>query len=151
MLALLQRVSEARVEVQGRPVGSINRGLLIFLCVLKGDTEEDLDYLVKKIPDLRVFEDDSGKMNLSLLDRGYEALVISQFTLSARTRKGNRPSFDRAEEPKRAEALYEEFIKRLKARGIKTESGIFGAMMKVHLINDGPVTIMVDSKEKRRS
>jgi len=151
VLALLQRVSEARVEVDGRVVGSIGRGLLIFLCVLKGDTEGDLDYLVKKVSNLRIFEDDSGRMNLSILDRGYEALVISQFTLSARTRKGNRPSFDNAEEPERAESLYEEFISKLRDTGIKTESGVFGAMMKVHLINDGPVTILVDSREKRRS
>jgi D-tyrosyl-tRNA(Tyr) deacylase len=151
VLALLQRVSEAWVEVDDRVVGRIGSGLLIFLCVLKGDTEEDLDYLVKKVSNLRIFEDSTGRMNLSLLDMGYEALVISQFTLSARTRKGNRPSFDNAEVPERAKALYEEFIARLGARGIRTESGVFGAMMKVHLINDGPVTIVVDSREKRRS
>lgn len=151
MIALLQRVSEAWVEVDGRVVGRIGNGLLIFLCVLKGDTQEDLDYLVKKVSNLRIFEDSTGRMNHSLLDMGYEALVISQFTLSARTRKGNRPSFDNAEAPERAEALYKEFIAGLSARGIRTESGVFGAMMRVHLINDGPVTIVVDSREKRRS
>lgn len=151
MLALLQRVAEARVEVDQKVVGEIGRGLLVFLCVLKGDTEEDLRYTARKVSNLRVFEDEQGRMNLSLLDQGYEALVVSQFTLSARTRKGNRPSFDEAEEPGKAEEMYEKFIRELESLGIKTQRGLFGAMMKVYLINDGPVTIMIDSREKRRN
>ena len=151
MLALIQRVSEARVEVNGTVVGSIGKGVLVFLCVLKGDSEEDLDYTARKVANLRIFEDTEGRMNHSLIDLGLEALVVSQFTLAARTRKGNRPSFDDAEAPERARQMYEVFVNKLKNLGIKTAQGVFGAMMKVHLVNDGPVTIMVDSREKRRS
>jgi len=151
VLALIQRVSEARVEVNGTVVDSIGKGVLVFLCVLKGDREEDLDYTARKVANLRIFEDTEGRMNHSLIDLGLEALVVSQFTLAARTRKGNRPSFDDAEAPERARQMYEAFVSKLNNLGIKTAQGVFGAMMKVHLINDGPVTIMVDSREKRRS
>jgi D-tyrosyl-tRNA(Tyr) deacylase len=150
MKALIQRVLSASVEVDGKVVSRIGRGLLLFLGVLRGDTEEDLDYIVKKVPRLRVFEDDRGKMNLSLIDIEGEVLVVSQFTLAARTRKGLRPSFDDAEAPERAEELYRKCIKALRGQGIKTLEGVFGRYMRVSLVNDGPVTIMIDSKEKRK-
>ncbi len=150
MKALLQRVSEAEVQVEGRTVGKISKGLLVFLCVVKGDTEQDLTYVLNKVVNLRVFEDDAGKMNLSLKDVSGEMLVVSQFTLAARTRKGTRPSFDDAEAPDRARKMYEEFLARARQSGIKTEAGLFGAYMKISLVNDGPVTIMVDSREKRK-
>jgi D-tyrosyl-tRNA(Tyr) deacylase len=146
MLALVQRVSSAAVKVDGREVSSIGPGLLVFLGVLKGDTEHDLEYLVRKVSQLRVIEDDEGKMNLSLLDTGGEALVVSQFTLAAETRKGNRPSFVNAEEPGRAREMYESFIEGLGALGVNTGSGVFGEMMDVSLVNDGPVTIILDSR-----
>ncbi len=147
MIALVQRVSSAKVNVDGRNVAGIGRGLLVFLCVVKGDTEQDLDYLVKKVSQLRVFEDNEGKMNLSVLDIKGEVLVVSQFTLAARTRKGNRPSFDMAETPERAVEMYAEFINRLRDLGITVQAGVFAASMAVSLTNDGPVTISIDSKE----
>jgi D-tyrosyl-tRNA(Tyr) deacylase len=149
MKALIQRVLSASVEVDGQVVSRIGRGLLIFLGVLKGDTEEDVDYIVKKVSRLRVFEDDKGKMNLSLIDIDGEALIVSQFTLAARTRKGLRPSFDDAETPERAEEFYKKCIEGFIQQGIKTSEGVFGGYMRVSLINDGPVTILVDSREKR--
>lgn len=145
MKALIQRVKEARVAVGEETVGEIKRGLLVFLGVKKGDAEEDSDRLAGKTAALRIFEDAQGKMNLSVLDIGGEALVISQFTLLADTRKGNRPSFQDAEQPERAEKLYLAFIDGLKKRGVKTATGRFAAGMAVHLINDGPVTIMLES------
>jgi len=147
MKALLQRVTSAQVDVDGSLVGKIGKGLLVFLCAVKGDTDKDLDYIVKKVSQLRIFEDEQGKMNLSVLDSRGEALVVSQFTLAAATRKGNRPSFDEAEVPERAKKLYEMFIERLKGTGIPVQSGVFAAMMDVSLVNDGPVTIWLDSKE----
>lgn len=144
MKALIQRVSEAKVEVEGRPVSSIGRGLLVFLGVGKGDTEADLDYLVRKVSNLRIFEDSAGKMNLSVTDINGEALVVSQFTLHADTRKGNRPSFVDAEDPEKAENMYLKFIEGLKKSGIKVACGRFAARMAVSLINDGPVTIMLE-------
>jgi D-tyrosyl-tRNA(Tyr) deacylase len=147
MKALLQRVSSAQVEVAGRVVGEIGKGLLVFLCSVKGDADRDLDYVVKKVSQVRIFEDDRGKMNLSALDITGEILVVSQFTLAASTRKGNRPSFDEAEEPGRAEAAYELFIQRLKDLGMPVRTGVFGAAMAVSLANDGPVTILIDSRE----
>ncbi len=149
MIALLQRVSSARVEVEGRTAGEIGRGLLVLLCAVKDDTERDLAYCVKKISQLRIFEDEQGKMNRSVADIKGEVLVVSQFTLAASTRKGNRPSFDDAESPARARELYELFIRRLRETGVPVRNGEFGAAMAVSLTNEGPVTILVDSREKK--
>ena len=148
MKALLQRVSSAQVEVAGRIVGRINKGLVVFLCALKGDTDQDLDYLVKRVHQIRIFEDEQGKMNLSIADIKGSALVVSQFTLAAATRKGNRPSFDAAEVPDRAKELYEKFIRRLKTTEIDVQTGVFAAMMDVSLTNTGPVTIILNSREE---
>jgi len=147
MKALIQRVAEATVFVESNPVGKIGQGLLIFLGVEKGDSERDLDYLLKKVSHLRVFGDDQKRMNLSVRDIRGAVLVVSQFTLSADCRRGNRPSFENAEHPQKAKELYLQFIDGLKTMGITTEAGDFGAFMRVHLINDGPVTMMLDSRE----
>ena len=147
MKALLQRVSSAKVEVDGRVVGEIKKGLLVFLCAMKGDTEQDLDYLVKKAAQIRLFEDEMGKMNLSVMDIKGSVLVVSQFTLAASTRKGNRPSFDNAEAPERAKMMYDEYIRRLRDMGLPVQAGVFAASMAVSLVNDGPVTISIDSRE----
>ncbi len=147
MLALLQRVSSAKVAIGGKVTGEIGPGLLVFLCAVKGDTEKDLEYVVRKVSQIRIFEDDQGKMNLSVGDVKGAALVVSQFTLAASTRRGNRPSFDNAETPERAGAVYEAFVRNLGEAGIPVQKGVFGAMMDVSLVNDGPVTIWIDSRE----
>jgi D-tyrosyl-tRNA(Tyr) deacylase len=147
MKALLQRVSSAKVEVNGQVLGEIKKGLLVFLCAIRGDTTKDLDYVIHKVPALRIFEDEAGKMNLSVMDIKGEVLVVSQFTLAATTRKGNRPSFENAEEPEQAQAMYSAFVQGLRSRGIMVRTGVFGAMMDVSLVNDGPVTILIDSRE----
>jgi D-tyrosyl-tRNA(Tyr) deacylase len=146
MKALIQRVSEARVTIGSSIIGRIGRGMLIFLGVEKGDTEQDSDYMVKKIARLRIFEDADGKMNLSVKESRGEVLLVSQFTLTADCRKGNRPSFDRAEKPEKAGAFYLNIIDKLKQEDIPTSAGEFAGDMQVHLINDGPVTIMLDSR-----
>ena len=147
MMALLQRVTEARVAISGQIVGDIRKGLLVFLCAVKGDTERDLDYIVKKVAQVRIFRDDRGKMNLSVMDIKGEVLVISQFTLAASTQKGSRPSFDNAEVPERARAIYETFVTKLRLTGLPVQTGVFAESMAVSLTNDGPVTILIDSRE----
>jgi D-tyrosyl-tRNA(Tyr) deacylase len=149
MRAVLQRVSEASVTVSERITGEIGPGFLILLGVEEGYTATDVAWLVGKILPMRVFEDEDGKMNRSILDTGGGALVVSQFTLHARTKKGTRPSFDRAARPEVAIPLYERFVAELSAGlGKPIATGEFGAMMKVALVNDGPVTILLDSRVK---
>ncbi len=149
MRAVLQRVSEASVTVSERITGEIGPGFLSLLGVEEGDTATDVAWLVGKILPMRVFEDEDGKMNRSILDTGGGALVVSQFTLHARTKKGTRPSFDRAARPEVAIPLYERFVAELSAGlGKPIATGEFGAMMKVALVNDGPVTILLDSRVK---
>jgi D-tyrosyl-tRNA(Tyr) deacylase len=148
MRLILQRVTEARVEVAGEVVGSIGRGLLVFVGVARGDTEADAAYLADKTAHLRIFPDDEHRMNRSLLERGGSILVVSQFTLYGDCRRGRRPSFDRAAPPPEAKALYEFFIQRLRTTGATVETGVFQAAMDVYLRNDGPVTILIDSADK---
>ncbi len=147
MRAVVQRVKESWVKVNGEIVGKIGEGLNILLGIGKGDTEEDIEKLVKKIANLRIFEDENGKFQYSVLDIKGEVLIISQFTLYANVKKGRRPSFEEAEEPKKAKELYEKFVERFKETGLKVETGIFGAMMDVYIRNWGPVTIIIDSRE----
>ncbi|MCJ0536483.1 D-aminoacyl-tRNA deacylase [Enterococcus cecorum] len=148
MRAVIQRVSQAKVVVDDNTVGQIGKGFMILLGVHEQDTQTDVDYLVGKISKLRVFEDDQQKMNRSIIDVGGEILSISQFTLFADTKKGNRPSFVQAAKPDTAIPLYEAFNEGLRQVGIPVETGIFGADMKCHLVNDGPVTIIIDSQNK---
>lgn len=148
MIAVLQRVSEAKVTVDGQVTGAIGPGLVVLLGVHQEDTEEDSTFLVEKTATLRIFNDDTGKMNLSLLDVGGSALVVSQFTLVGDWRKGRRPSFTRAAAPEDGNHLYEHFLEGLRAYHIPVASGLFGAMMQVQLVNDGPVTFVLDSKER---
>lgn len=147
MIALVQRVSEARVTVDGRVTGQIGRGLLVLLGVHRADTAAEVAWVAKKVANLRVFPDDEGRMNRSLLDVGGEALVVSQFTLYGDARKGNRPSFVEAAPPERGEALYEAFVAELeRLLGRPVPTGEFGAMMDVQLVNDGPVTLWVEKR-----
>lgn len=148
MRVVIQRVSKASVNADGKENGSINQGFLLLVGVEEEDTSEDVDYLTRKITNMRIFEDDEGKMNLSLREVNGEILSISQFTLHADTKKGNRPSFIKAAKPGKADQLYEELNKNLRNEGFKVETGVFGADMDVSLVNDGPVTILVDSKNK---
>ena len=147
MRTIIQRVKEAKVEVDGEVIGQIGKGALVLLGAGKEDSEHDVEYLVDKILNLRIFEDEEGKMNLSVIDSGGEVLVVSQFTLYGDCRKGRRPSFDKAAPPKIAENLYELFVKKVRERGVKVETGKFRAMMDVHLVNWGPVTLMLDSSK----
>jgi len=147
MRAVVQRVSASRVEVEGRTVGETGAGLLILLGVGRDDTGEDADYLAEKLINLRIFTDEQGKMNLSIMDTGGLMLVVSQFTLYGDVRRGRRPSYSEAAEPERAKELYQYFVERVRSQGIRTETGIFQAMMQVSLTNDGPVTILLDSRK----
>ena len=145
MRAVVQRVSHAEVRISGRPCASINEGLLILLGVGENDQEKDALYLAEKIAYLRIFEDESGKMNLSVMDTKGAAIVVSQFTLYGDCRKGRRPSYSHAMEPKSAIRLYELFIRSLRGLGVEVQTGAFQEMMEVELVNDGPVTLMLDS------
>jgi D-tyrosyl-tRNA(Tyr) deacylase len=151
MRAVIQRVSRSTVSVANEIVGRINAGLLILLGVAVEDTRKDADYLAQKIINLRVFEDSSGKLNLSLKDTGFAMLVVSQFTLMADCRKGRRPSFSRAAPPELARSLYEYFIDTVEQAGITTQSGRFRSRMAVALINDGPVTLIIDSRTENET
>src|SRR4030067_1209517 len=147
MRAVVQRVKSAQVCVDGRITGKVGKGLLVLLGGGKGDGESDLSFLTSKIPELRIFEDDSGKFNLSLKEIGGEMLVVSQFTLYGDCRRGRRPSFTEAEEPTVAKHLYEQFVLKLREQGVPVQTGEFQAKMEVHLINDGPVTLLLDSRQ----
>ncbi|MBL3593200.1 MAG: D-tyrosyl-tRNA(Tyr) deacylase [Synergistaceae bacterium] len=148
MRAVIQRVTKASVAVDGRVVGAIGRGFLVLLGVTHDDAEAQARWLAEKIVNLRLFEDDAGKLNLSLLESGGEILVVSQFTLYGDCRKGRRPSFIAAAEPEKAKFLYEEFVDSLKALGPPVSSGVFQAHMAVELVNDGPVTLILDTPER---
>ena len=150
MRALLQRVSHASVSIDGRQTAKTGPGLLVLLGISKDDTQEDAAYLVEKTVNLRIFADDESRFNKSALDVGAEFLVVSQFTLYADTRKGRRPDFTDAASPDAAEVLYEKVVEMFKGRGLKVETGTFGEYMQVDLVNDGPVTIMLDSADRNR-
>jgi D-tyrosyl-tRNA(Tyr) deacylase len=145
MKIVLQRVKEARVDVDGRTVGRIGRGVCLLVGIEKGDTESDAESLAKKTVELRIFPDAEGKMNLSLSEVGGEVLAVSQFTLAASVRKGRRPSFDGAEEPRRAAELFDHLVGAVEALGVTVETGAFQALMEVHILNDGPVTFILES------
>ena len=147
MRAVVQRVTRGRVTVENEVSGEISEGLVILLGVGQNDTLESASYLAEKVANLRIFEDDAGKMNLSLIESGGAALVVSQFTLYGDVRKGRRPSFDAAAPPDKGKQLYEEFVRCLRGHGITVETGVFQAMMAVELVNDGPVTILLDSEK----
>ena len=148
MKALLQRVTGAKVSVDGEVVGNIGHGLVVFVGVAAGDTGADVQYLAQKTVDLRIFADESGKFNLSVLDIHGELLLVSQFTLLASTRKGRRPSFTEAAPPAEAEVLFQKFIDTTKSAGLKVETGRFQQYMQVEIHNDGPVTVLLDSRDK---
>lgn len=145
MRAVLQRVRRARVTVDGATVGEIASGLLLFVGVARGDGPADAEYIASKVHDLRVFPDERGRMNLSVVDAGGSVLAVSQFTLCADCRRGRRPSFDAAAPPELARALYDDVVRRLRESGLDVASGVFQAEMAVELVNDGPVTILLDS------
>ena len=148
MKALLQRVTAARVSIAGEEVGRINQGLVVFVGVATGDSEKDIDYLVQKTVNLRIFSDNDGRFNLSALDIGGELLLVSQFTLLADTRKGRRPGFSCAALPDEAEKLFDEFVKKACSTGLRVATGRFQQYMQVEITSDGPVTIMLDSQDK---
>lgn len=148
MKALLQRVTGASASIGGEVVGRIGRGLVVLVGVASGDTEKDIDYLVQKIANLRIFPDDDGRFDLSALDIKGELLLVSQFTLLANTRKGRRPSFAEAASPDEAEKLFGRFVEQARASGLRVETGRFQQYMQVEIHNDGPVTVLLDSREK---
>ena len=148
MRAVIQRVEKASVSVEGEIKGQIGAGFLVLIGVEEGDGDADFRYIAEKVPNLRVFEDEQGKMNRSLLDVGGELLAVSQFTLLGDARGGRRPSFITAARPETADPMYERLVADWRARGIRVETGVFGAHMKVSLINDGPVTILLDSRRR---
>ena len=149
MRALVQRVSSASVTVEGRATGAIDKGLLILLGIKQGDTETEADWLAEKCVHLRIFENEAGKFHHSLLDIKGQALVVSQFTLYGDCRRGRRPGFSDAARPETADALYQYFVQQLNRMGVNTATGVFGAHMDVALVNDGPVTLMLDTEERR--
>lgn len=151
MRAVVQRVSSARVEVEGRITGQIGQGLLVLVAVRQGDTSRDAAWLAEKIAGLRLFSDPAGKMNLALADVGGGVLAVSQFTLYGDTRRGRRPSYSEAAPPEVAQALYEDFVRNLSNLGVQVQEGVFQAHMDVHLVNDGPVTVLVDSPTLREA
>jgi len=151
MRAVVQRVTEAKVSVGGKVVGEIGPGLLVLLGVARDDSSGDADYLAGKIANLRIFDDEMGRMNRSLLEVSGGMLVVSQFTLYGDVRRGRRPSYAEAAEPLKANSLYEHFVNRVRGDGIKVETGVFQAMMQVSLTNDGPVTILLDSRREKSS
>ncbi|AXQ94121.1 D-aminoacyl-tRNA deacylase [Cereibacter azotoformans] len=148
MRALIQRVRDASVVVEGETIGAIGPGLLILVCAMQGDGEAQADALAARIAKLRIFKDEAGKMNRSVRDIGGSALVVSQFTLAADTSRGNRPGFSTAAPPAEGERLYDHFAARMQAEGVPTAKGLFGADMKVSLLNDGPVTIWMDTAQR---
>lgn len=149
MRAVIQRVTQAKVKISDETIGEIGHGLLILLGIEEPDSPEDVEWLAKKICNLRIFNDQDGVMNLSILEKGFGILLISQFTLHASTKKGNRPSYIRSAKPDKAEPFYERMIEKLdQYTGMKTATGKFGANMQIHLVNDGPVTILMDSRNR---
>lgn len=150
MIAVIQRVTKANVTIEGKVTGAIGDGLMVLLGIEDADNQDDIGWLSRKIINLRIFDDENGVMNKSLLDTGGDILLVSQFTLHASTKKGNRPSYIRAAKPDVATPLYEKFIQQLEADLGKTvQTGEFGAMMQISLVNDGPVTIIIDTKDKK--
>lgn len=150
MMSVIQRVKSSEVVIEGEIISRIGRGILVLVGISTDDEEKDAEFLASKLAGLRIFEDQEGKMNLSLSDVRGEMMVVSQFTLLGDCKKGRRPSFTRAAPPERAIALYEFFIERCREKGIRVLTGRFGAKMEVHLINDGPVTFIIDTREMRR-
>jgi D-aminoacyl-tRNA deacylase len=149
MRIVAQRVSRAQVRVDDQPVATVGRGLLLLVAVEREDDAADVDWTVRKVSHLRIFEDDDGKMNLDPRQVGGEILAVSQFTLAGSLRRGNRPSFGAAARPEEAEPLFDRFVEGLRGEGLQVATGIFGAHMAVELVNDGPVTLIVDSRERR--
>ena len=149
MRIVAQRVSQAQVRVDDQPVATVGRGLLLLVAVEREDDAADVDWIVRKVSHLRIFEDDDGKMNLDPRQVGGEILAVSQFTLAGSVRRGNRPSFEAAARPEEAEPLFNRFVEGLRGEGLPVATGIFGAHMAVELVNDGPVTLIVDSRERR--
>jgi D-tyrosyl-tRNA(Tyr) deacylase len=150
MRLVIQRVKESKVVVSGSTVGAIRRGLLVLIGIAREDTREEADYMVDKLLGLRIFPDESGKMNRNIVESEGSLLLVSQFTLYGDCRKGRRPSFDRAAPPSEAQPLYEYFVERARKSAVPVETGIFQASMEVHLINDGPVTLLLDSADRQK-